>query len=196
MLSVRRQPGRYRLRVHRMFVSASPRVVAALGRFVIHPDPEASRTLDAFIAQHAPTLPAPQPRRRISEHAQGKHHDLQAVFDELNVAYFGVTIDAKITWGRRKRPDQPPRMYRTLTLGSYSVEDRLIRIHPLLDRPDVPDYYVAWIVYHEMLHQKHGIPERHGRRQFHPPTFLAEERLFDEYERALNYERHHHLLFY
>ena len=43
-------------------------------------------------------------------------------------------------------------------MGSYSVEDRLIRIHPTLDRPDVPRYYVAWIVYHEMLHQSTAFP--------------------------------------
>ena len=33
MLSVRREPGRYRLRLHHMFVSASAQVVAALGRY-------------------------------------------------------------------------------------------------------------------------------------------------------------------
>ena len=73
-------------------------------------------------------------------------------------------------------------------MGSYSVEDRLIRIHPTLDSSDVPRYYLAWIVYHEMLHQKHGIPELGGRRCYHPPSFLAEERLYDEYERAHRFE--------
>lgn len=76
-------------------------------------------------------------------------------------------------------------------MGSYSVEDKLIRIHPSLDRPFVPRYFVAWIVYHEMLHQKHDIPVVDGRRQFHTPAFLAEERLFDEFERAQQWERVH-----
>ncbi|HNF97213.1 MAG TPA: hypothetical protein PK493_07950 [Pseudomonadota bacterium] len=195
MLSVRREPGRYRLRLHHMFVSASAQVVAALGRYVIHPEAEASATLDAFIAEQSQHL-QPVVRRvlrnpRVIERPDGEHHDLRAIFDELNAGYFGGSIDAKITWGRRKRTSEPARLHKSLTMGSYSVEDRLIRIHPTLDRPDVPGYYVAWIVYHEMLHQKHGIPERGGRRQFHPPAFVAEERLFDEYERAHRFEREH-----
>ncbi len=195
MLSVRREPGRYRLRLHHMFVAASAQVVAALGRYVIHPEAEASATLDAFIAERSAALKPVRDvslrRPRIIERPGGQHHDLKAIFDEINAGYFAGTIDAKITWGRRKRCPDPARLHKTLTMGSYSVEDRLIRIHPTLDRPDVPLYYLAWIVYHEMLHQKHGIPELGGRRCYHPPSFLAEERLFDEYERAHRWERQH-----
>ena len=196
VLLVRREPGCYRLRLHHMFVSASAQVVAALGRYVIHPEAEASATLDAFIAERsvgfAPPRERSQRRPRTVERPDGEHYDLSAIFDELNSGYFGGTIDAKITWGRRKRQSLPARPHKTLTMGSYSVEDRLIRIHPTLDRPDVPRYYLAWIVYHEMLHQKHGIPELGGRRCYHPPSFVAEERLFDEYERAHRWERQHH----
>lgn len=193
MLSVRREPGRYRLRLHHMFAQASAPVLAALGRYVLCPEPEASKTLDAFIARHSVSVPshAPGRSRRVVSRTRGVFHDLQAVFDEVNAAYFGGSICARITWGRSKRNSRAPKLHKALTMGSYSVEDRLIRIHPTLDRKDVPAYYVAWIVYHEMLHQKHGIPQRHGRRQYHPPAFLAEERLFDDYERALCFERQH-----
>ena len=74
-------------------------------------------------------------------------------------------------------------------MGSYAVEDRLIRIHPLLDRPFVPRYYVEWIIYHEMLHERHPIPLVAGRRCFHPPAFLAEEQLFEDVDRASRWER-------
>jgi len=202
VLLVRREPGCYRLRLHHMFVSASAQVMAALGRYVIHPEAEASATLDAFIAECSAAIKPARERTvrrpRHIERPDGKHHDLRAIFDELNVGYFGGIIDAKITWGRRKRPGKPARPHKTLTMGSYSVEDRLIRIHPTLDSSDVPRYYLAWIVYHEMLHQKHGIPEQSGRRCYHPPSFLAEERLYDEYERAHRFERQyrHRLLMY
>ena len=42
-------------------------------------------------------------------------------------------------------------------MGSYSVEDRVIRIHRSLDRSFVPRFFVEWIVFHEMLHQVHDI---------------------------------------
>ena len=60
-------------------------------------------------------------------------------------------------------------------MGSYSVEDKLIRIHRSLDRDLVPRFFVAWIVYHEMLHQVHGAPILNGRRQFHTKVCLEDE---------------------
>ena len=86
-------------------------------------------------------------------------------------------------WTARKRRRN------SIKMGSYSVEDRLIRIHPSLDRPFVPRLFVEWIVYHEMLHQKHDIPVVGGRRQFHTPEFLAEEATFDGFDRARHWER-------
>jgi hypothetical protein len=122
---------------------------------------------------------------------RGEQHDLQELYDGLNQRYFDGTIDARITWGQRAAADAPKRRRGSMKMGSYSVEDRLIRIHPSLDRPFVPRMFVEWIVYHEMLHQKHDIPVRGGRRQFHTPEFLAEEALFAEHEAARLWERQH-----
>ena len=76
-------------------------------------------------------------------------------------------------------------------MGSYSVEERLIRVHRSLDRTFVPRYFVEWIVYHEMLHQVHQAELVNGRRQFHTPAFLADEARFEHYERARAWERAH-----
>jgi hypothetical protein len=69
--------------------------------------------------------------------------------------------------------------------------ERLIRVHPILDRPWVPRYFVSYIVYHEMLH--HVIPQSQGsgRRMLHPPIFQARERLFRDFDRALAWEKAH-----
>jgi len=108
------------------------------------------------------------------------------IFDELNAEYFGGHMDARITWGpsvsRRRRR-------RSIKMGSFSVEDRVIRIHPALDQAAVPRYFVAWIVFHEMLHGKHEVRRENGRRRFHSAAFLAEERTFPEYERACAWEK-------
>ena len=69
-------------------------------------------------------------------------------------------------------------------MGSYSVEDRLIRIHRSLDRAFVPRFFVAWIVFHEMLHQVHDIRVKNGRREFHSKEFLADEAQFEHYDEA------------
>jgi len=134
-------------------------------------------------------------QRRLRLQTHGLHHDLRALFDGLNSRYFRGQICAGITWGRR-RASGLPRSHRSVKMGSYAVEDRLIRIHPLLDRPFVPRYYVEWIIYHEMLHERHPIRVQAGRRCFHPPAFLAEEMLFEDFDRASRWERHnaHRLL--
>jgi predicted metal-dependent hydrolase len=74
-------------------------------------------------------------------------------------------------------------------MGSFAVEDRIIRIHPALDQPGVPSYFVAWIVFHEMLHGKHEVRRKDGRRRFHTKEFLEEERTFSDYERAHAWEK-------
>ena len=201
MISVRREPGRYRLRLHHIFTEAGPDVVAALGRYVTRAERSASAVLGEFISANqnrisplSPQRTAPpaeplRPERPLRLDAQGQYHDLAQLFAQLNADYFGGSIQAAITWGQRKRPGAPARRHKSLRLGSYAVEDALIRIHPTLDRQEVPSYFVCWIIYHEMLHQKHGIAVIAGRRRFHPPEFLAEERLFDNYEQAQLWER-------
>ena len=74
-------------------------------------------------------------------------------------------------------------------MGSYSVEDRLIRIHRALDRAFVPRFFVAWIVFHEMLHQVHDIRVINGRREFHSKEFMADESQFAQFDEAKRWER-------
>src|SRR5690606_8035322 len=111
---------------------------------------------------------------------------LAEIFDHLNERYFGNGIDASITWGQR---NGKPRRRNSIKMGSYSVEDKLIRIHRSLDRAFVPRFFVEWIVYHEMLHQVHEIKVVNGRRQFHSREFLEDEAAFEHYAAARAWER-------
>jgi hypothetical protein len=96
----------------------------------------------------------------------------------------------RITWGKAAGENAHPasncRRTRTasLQLGSYSYEDRLIRIHRVLDRPGVPRYVVESVVYHELLHADLPPVTRRGRRYFHTPEFRRRERQFRHFERA------------
>jgi predicted metal-dependent hydrolase len=194
MISVKREKGLYRLRLHHMFLEAEPEVVRALGRYVAKNDRDASRLLGQFIdinqrkirrtRRHRLREPAP-----VTIETRGEVYDLQDIYDDLNLRYFADCIDARITWGQRNPPGAKRRRRNSIKMGSYSVEDRLIRIHPSLDRPFVPREFVEWIVYHEMLHQKHDIPVIGGRRIFHTEEFMAEEASFEHYEPSRQWER-------
>jgi hypothetical protein len=180
---------RYEVRLHHMFADADPVITRALAHYIADNDADASRILGDFIdanADHVRGRSRRAPAQLIF--TAGEHHDLRAIFDELNARYFENRIEAAITWGARAGR---PRRRNSIKMGSYSVEDRLIRIHRSLDRAFVPRFFVAWIVFHEMLHQVHDIRVKNGRREFHSKAFLADEAGFELYEQAKIWERRH-----
>jgi hypothetical protein len=191
MISVRRFPKerRYEVRLHHMFASADPVITRALARYIADNDADASRILGDFIDENSDHVRgrARRPPTTLIFTA-GEHHDLRQIYDELNALYFDNRIDAAITWGARTGR---PRRRNSIKMGSYSVEDRLIRIHRSLDRAFVPRFFVAWIVFHEMLHQVHDIRVKNGRREFHSKEFLADEAQFEQYDEARTWERRH-----
>jgi hypothetical protein len=193
MISVRSEPGRFRLRLHHMFLSAGPEIVLALARYVERDDRTSSRVLNRYIDRHSARIRGPRRERRAPRplESKGQVHDLRPLFDDLNRRYFDGEIAAQITWGPRLSPALRGRERRSVKLGSYCVEDRLIRIHPSLDREEVPREFLGWILYHEMLHQKHDMPLVGGRRQFHTPAFLADEARYEHFEAARRWEREH-----
>ena len=68
--------------------------------------------------------------------AGGRVYDLASVFADINARFFGGRLKVPITWGRgvgRARRGG-------LTFGSYDPVLGLIRIHPVLDRPGIPNY--------------------------------------------------------
>ncbi|MBV9948682.1 MAG: hypothetical protein JOZ69_17675 [Myxococcales bacterium] len=187
IITHRVQRGILHARVHHMFLDAHPSVVEALVRYVTRGDRDASATLGDYIDANGFRLA--RRKRDAPLIPNGKHHDLLALFEDLNERYFGGAVNALIAWG--KRPTTRAAKRKTIKLGSYSGVDRLIRVHPALDRAWVPRYFVAYIVYHEMLH--HVIPGSRGlgRVNLHPPEFKERERVFRHFDRAIDWEKRH-----
>ncbi len=175
------------VRVHHMFLDAPAGVSEALVRYIVRGDRDASATLGDYIDANAARLA--RRSRSVPLVTKGKRHDLFAIFEKVNDRYFEGTVNALITWG--KRPTSKAKKRRTIKLGSYSAVDRMIRVHPALDQKWVPRYFVAYIVYHEMLH--HVIPGSRGlgRVNLHPPEFKEREREFRHFERSLAWEKRH-----
>jgi hypothetical protein len=185
--------GVLRVRIHHMFLDAPPSVLDALVRYVTDADRDASVLVGHYIEANAGRLA--RRSRQVPLITKGKHHDLLSIFQDVNERYFDGGVNALITWGSAKKPRTPgghranPR--RTIKLGSYTAVDRLIRVHPSLDRTWVPRYFVAFIVYHEMLHHVLPATRGSGRRNLHPPEFLGREREFRYYERSMAWEKGH-----
>jgi hypothetical protein len=187
IITHRVQRGTLHARVHHMFLDAPSAVVDALVRYVTRGDRDASATLGDYIDANGFRLA--RRKRNAPLVTKGKHHDLLGLFDDISERYFSGTMNVLITWG--KRPTTKAKKRKTIKLGSYSAVDRLIRVHPALDQKWVPRYFVAYIVYHEMLH--HVIPGSRGlgRVNLHPPEFKEREKEFRHFERVLAWEKRH-----
>jgi hypothetical protein len=187
IITHRVQRGILHARVHHMFLDAPAHVVDALVRYVTRGERDASAVLGDYIDANGFRLA--RHKRSSALITRGKHHDLLDLFQQLNERHFGGSVNALITWGKRSPVKTGHR--RTIKLGSYSAVDRLVRVHPALDQRWVPRYFVAYIVYHEMLH--HVIPGSRGlgRVNLHPPEFKEREEQFPHFERAIEWEKKH-----
>jgi len=116
----------------------------------------------------------------------GRYFDLQAIFDKLNDRYFGNRLRRyTIMWGQRRRE----RPTNEIVFGTIQEEDRMIRVHPLLDRAFIPRWFVEYVVYHEMCHAV--VPDRYtksGRRVVHHDGFWQRERKYRFFKRAKKWE--------
>ena len=182
MLSARMHDGVLRVRLHRMFLNADNLVMNEIASYLKNRR-GAMPHFRSFIGDNREQLSL-KPPKKVLVRTAGRFHDLCGLYDEINREYFGGMINAVITWGTKS----PRYAVRKRTVGSYSERSNTIRINPVLDKKTVPRYYVALIVYHEMLHAAMGTPLRGKRRSIHSGEFRKREKLFKDYEKAMAWE--------
>jgi hypothetical protein len=182
MLSARLKNHILHVRLHRIFVNADLQVLDEIASYLNKRRP--SMELFRKFVRENRTQIKEKPLKRISVKTVGKYHDLHELYEAVNEEYFGGLINAGITWGTRS----PRASVRRRTLGSFSARPNIIRINPVLDRKTVPRYFVAFIVYHEMLHASLGTMLKGTRRSFHSREFRKRERHFKDFEKAMAWE--------
>ena len=108
--------------------------------------------------------------------AQGEVYDLEKMFAKLNRRFFNSEIaKPAITWSQRRTRS---------ILGHHDHIYDSITISKTLDSKDVPEWFVEYILYHEMLHIKHPARLINGRRYYHTSAFRQDERRFPYYDQA------------
>src|SRR5207248_1184099 len=112
--------------------------------------------------------------RKVISSAQGKVYDLEQIFARVNQRYFdGQVATPALTWSKRRARS---------ILGHHDAAHETITISKTLDSGDVPEWFVEYIVFHEMLHIKHPARIINGRRRYHTPASRSEEQRFPRYE--------------
>ena len=111
--------------------------------------------------------------------ADQRDYRLASLAAEVHRTYFYKYPPLPVRWGQqitRKRR-------RSIRLGSYNHLTTEIRIHPLLNAPDVPAFFIQSVIFHEYLH--HVLGAAHNRR------FHKEERKFRYYRESKEWIRRH-----
>jgi len=189
-----REPHDWLVRMHAMFAAAPKDVRSAVadllraGRRARRPRELLERWIREALARHPPP---PVPESSIT--TLGLHHDLGRIAGELVSSEMREDFGAsrplpRLTWGRpgSRRPR------RGLRLGSYDAELDLVRIHPALDQPAVPAWFVRYVLFHELLHAVHPpVFSEEGRWIRHGEAFRNRERKYPGLERALDWEKGH-----
>ena len=187
MVTAKRKDQRLEMRLHHMFVDCDDVALSALVGLA-RGDGQAKVVLRDFIRDNREVI---RSRAAPEVSAAGAVHDLEAALrrtlsafetleDELGRAWEGCHAqsltrpdgleDVNIGWGR----DGKGR--RSIRFGSYDFAQQLIRIHPALDVEWVPEYFVDFVVYHELLHAVLPVrTDAAGRRVLHSPEFRALE---------------------
>jgi hypothetical protein len=114
--------------------------------------------------------------RKIVSSARGRVYDLDKMFQRLNRRYFDSRLEKPtLTWSQRRT---------RRILGHHDAAHDTIVVSKTLDARDVPEWFVEYILYHEMLHIKHPARLIKGRLYRHTNAFRAEEQRFPYYEAA------------
>lgn len=176
------------IRLHRAFVEAEDQDLESLVQFLQTGNPLHRNAMMAFMEQWHSRQPKKLSRER--EWSAGKVFDLRPRADELNRLYFNNAHDFTVSWNRHvRRTISYPK---TLHLGLCSVVTKEIQIHPLLDQPGIPDYFLDYILYHEMTHlEVVPKPDQGGRMIAHSREFYAKETKFPRYQEAVVFQEKH-----
>jgi len=185
--TARLREGRLRIRVSDIFAVAPEDVQRCLALILLAKlyrktiDAEFHRAYRSFILRseiQEMARVAKRSRGRACRplNSTGKHTNLAAIFDRLNAAYFGGTLDqARLSWS--------PKPSRRI-LGRYDSAAHTIFISPIFDSLSVPLHVTEYIMYHEMLHIKHESRVQDCRMMVHTPEFKNDERKFEYYRES------------
>jgi predicted metal-dependent hydrolase len=108
--------------------------------------------------------------RKFLSGPQGRHHNLDELFEKLNAEHFnGLLARPQLGWSRR-----PSRSM----LGHFDPSHNAIVISRIFDSEEVPRLAVEYVMFHEMLHLRFPVDHRGAQRRMHTREFREAERAF------------------
>lgn len=186
MLSVKWEPDCTKVSLHRMFLKAPQNVMQALACYLKGEHKQIAPSIKAYIEHSLQKLDYSHELDLSSLQTKGLVYDLSKIYCDLNREYFDQPLGLYITWfGERRK-----RTCKRVTFGLFHDPLRLIKVNRLLDNRHFPDYFVAYVIYHEMLH--YVCPtyvDEKGQKHIHSKEFKEREKEFKYFKQAQQWIR-------
>lgn len=167
-----------RLRVHEMLIGCDDTVLAAIVESAFgHGTPKGKRMVDTYCESEAAAGVSAELDFLGGQEEAGEAgcvYHLGQVFARVNAQYFGASLpQPRLTWSQSATYSK---------FGHYAFSSDTVLLSVSLDRSEVPEYVVDFIMYHELLHKKHGVRQRNRRKMAHTSAFKRDERTFKHYQ--------------
>lgn len=182
--TVRKRDGVIYMRISDTFVDAPEEVLLSLGKILLAKlNKRRINQKDRFIYNRYISSEFLQEkaskiiskRKRKVKIIKGYYRDLNQSFERVNKEYFNGRMEKPVlTWSSRRAK---------CTLGRYDPERDIVSISRVLDSRKVPEELLDFIMYHELLHKKHGVKLKGNRRRVHTAEFKKDEKKFRNYEK-------------
>lgn len=170
------------LRAQSVFRSAPNAIAEAIVRLYLTRLPRGERHRLAHDIQEWHADHAPPPPLDEASWTPGHFHPLRPLYEDINDAWFEGALDLEVGFS-------PRRTKRLMGRHERRAPKNLILLNPLLDHPEVARWYVAFVVFHECLHEAVP-PRRDGTKlMLHPPEFRRIERAHPDWPQVRAYEQ-------
>jgi hypothetical protein len=118
-----------------------------------------------------------QRSKTVRRSPRGDHHDLRRSLGRIKERYFSEEgfgfKEPTVVWSSRRSHQK---------FGYWMADYNIIVVNRVLDNPNVPEDVVDFVVFHELLHKKHGFLNLAGASEAHYQSFNLDERRFDGHE--------------
>ena len=164
-----------KITVNFYYICAPPKIWNAIFLAIVKGHPASRRVAEQYVqSSEAQCLRAVY--ADLSPLRDHDVYDLSRMFDSLNARFFNNALPKPvIAWTTRMQYS---------ILGTYDFHWDILRISKALNDRRVPEYAIEFVMYHEMLHIKHGARRENNRFLAHTANFRAEEKLYPKYLEA------------
>ena len=123
-------------------------------------------------------------KKAHSKQPKSEKHPFQNILNQLRHNHFPNLPPLNLVWGKEGKKGQQ----KTIRLASYWPKRKEIRLHPYLEIEGVPDYYIEYLLYHELCHAYLVMSGQAKDGEQHGPDFMKLEKKFPLLHRAIEWE--------